>query len=370
MTAQRSGSKRMKKAPSKKGKVGLREIASAANVSVATASRVLSGNTRVARDIQKVVLDEARKLGIDPVQRNKTKALAFLLSNRAMLHAFHSRILSGAEAHCAANGWDMVFLSYTYSPHVPWTELHLPRVLQRHDVIRAVILAGTNSPNLIKLLEHKGISFVVLGNNVVGEQQDLEHNDVVFSDDIQGGHDATRYLISLGHRHIWFVGNTRLPWFARCFAGYRRAMEENGLPARESSTVTEDETESGYLGTKSLLARDEPVTAILAGNDPTAHGVYKALRDRGLKVPDDVSVIGCDDTVGMWLSPALSTTREFPEQLGKQLVELVLKRIAKPDQGRQCVMIPTEFIKRDSCGPPRAFSIKTVGETTQRATKK
>ena len=138
MTTPRTGSKRMKKAAPKKGKVGLREIASAASVSVATASRVLSGNTRVARDIQKVVLDEARKLGIDPVQRNKTKALAFLLSNRAMLHAFHSRILIGAEAHCAANGWDMVFLSYTYSPNVPWTELHLPRVLQRHDVIRAV----------------------------------------------------------------------------------------------------------------------------------------------------------------------------------------------------------------------------------------
>src|ERR1700677_1289914 len=370
MMASRFGSKRMKKAPSKKSKVGLREIASAANVSVATASRVLSGNTRVDRDIQKIVLEQAKKLGIDPAQRNKTKTLAFLLSNRAMLHAFHSRILSGAEAHCTANGWDMVFLSFNYSPHVPWTELHLPKVLQRHDVIRAVILAGTNSENLIKLLVHKGIAFVVLGNNVVGEQQDLKNNDVVFADDIQGGQDATRYLIGLGHRHIWFVGNTRLPWFARCFEGYRRAMEEHGLDARESSTDSEDETEIGYLGTKSLLARDEPVTAILAGNDPTAHGVYKALRDRGLKVPDDISVVGCDDTVGTWLSPALSTTREFPEQLGKQLVELVLKRIAQPDQDPQCVMIPTEFIKRDSCGPPRASRIKTVSETMQRATVK
>jgi DNA-binding LacI/PurR family transcriptional regulator len=368
MMASRIGSKRMKKAPPKNGKVGLREIASAANVSVATASRVLSGNTRVARDIQKVVLEEAKKLGIDPSERNKTKTLAFLLSNRAMLHAFHSRILSGAEAHCAANGWDMVFLSYTYSPHAPWTELHLPRVLQRHDVIRAVILAGTNSGNLIKLLDHKGISFVVLGNNVVGEQRDLQANDVVFADDIQGGHDATRYLIGLGHRDIWFVGNTRLPWFARCFEGYRRAMKENGLPAHESSTDSEDDTESGYLGTKSLLARDEPVTAILAGNDYTAHGVYKALRDRGLKVPDDISVVGCDDTVGMWLSPALSTTREFPEQLGKQLVELVLKRIAKPEQGSQCVTIPTEFIKRDSCGPPRASRTERVSKALQRAT--
>jgi DNA-binding LacI/PurR family transcriptional regulator len=359
--------KRTKKASPKPGKVGLREIAAAANVSVATASRVLSGNTRVDRSIQKVVLEEARKLGVDPAERNKTKTLAFVLSNRAMLHAFHSRILSGAEAHCAANGWDMVYLSFNYSPHVPWTELHLPRVLQRHDVIRAVILAGTNSSNLIKLLVHKGLTFAVLGNNVVGEQHDLRNKDVVFADDIQGGHDATRYLISLGHRHIWFVGNTKLPWFARCSEGYRRAMEEKGLVARESSTDSGDETESGYLSTKSLLGRDEPVTAILAGNDPTAHGVYKALRDRGLQVPEDISVVGCDDTVGTWLSPALSTTREFPEQLGKQLVELVLKRIAQPDQAAQCVMVPTEFIKRDSCGPPRAARVENL-ETRQRVT--
>jgi DNA-binding LacI/PurR family transcriptional regulator len=357
----------MKKATSKKEKVGLREIASAAHVSVATASRVLSGNNRVAPEIQKAVWDEAKKLGIDPSQRNKTKSLAFLLCNRAMLHAFHSRILSGAEAHCAAHGWEMVFLSFKYSPQVPWTELHLPKVVQRHDVIRAVILAGTNSTNLIELLVNEGIPFVVLGNNVIGEPQDLDQSDVVFADDIQGGHDATMYLIGLGHRHIWFVGNTRLPWFARSFEGYRRAMHETGLVPHESSTDSEDETESGYLGTKSLLAQDESVTAILAGNDPTAHGVYKALRDKGLRVPEDISVAGCDDTVGTWLYPALSTTREFPEQLGKQLVELVLNRIAKPDQGPQRVTIPTELIKRDSCGPVSASRTATSNESLQRA---
>lgn len=357
----------MKKVTPKKGKVGLRELASAANVSVATASRVLSGNNRVAQSIQKVVWEQAKKLGMDLSQRNKTKSLAFLLCNRTMLHAFHSRILSGAEAHCAAHGWEMVFLSFKYSPQVPWSELHLPKVVQRPDIIRAVILAGTNSTNLIELLVHKGIPFVVLGNNVIGESQDLEKSDVVFADDIQGGHDATRYLIGLGHRNICFVGNTRLPWFARCFEGYRRAMAESGLTPRESSTDSEDETECGYLGTKSLLTQDESVTAILAGNDPTAHGVYKALRDKGLRIPEDVSVAGCDDTIGTWLYPALSTTREFPEQLGKQLVELILNRIAKPDQGSQCVTVPTELVKRDSCGPVNTSRRKTTDERLQGA---
>jgi len=345
---------RMKKTQAKRTKAGLREVAAAASVSMATVSRVLNGNPRVARDIQRSVWREAKKLGLDPSARNKTKTLAFLLSNRAMLHAFHSRILSGAEAHCAANGWDMVFLSFKYSLHLPWTELHLPKVVQRQDMVRAVVLAGTNSVDLLKLLSDKGIPLVVLGNNVVGGLQDLRNHDTVFADDIQGGQDATRYLIGLGHRNIGFVGNTRLPWFARCFQGYRSAIEQHGLLVRESGADSENETESGYLGAKSLLARDPSITAILAGNDPTAHGVYKALRDRGLRIPDDVSVIGCDDTVGMWLSPALSTTREFPEQLGKQLVELALRRIAHPEEEPQSVLIPTQFVKRDSCGPPGA----------------
>ena len=357
----------MKNRNEKRGKVGLKEIAFAANVSVATASRVLSGNNRVAPDIQKVVLEEAKKLGIDLSQQNKTKGLVFLLSNRAMLHVFHSRILIGAEQCASAHGWEMVFLSFNYSLLAPSTELHLPKVVQRHDVTRAVILAGTNSTNLIELLHQKGMAFAVFGNNVIGKQQDLENNDVVLGDDIQGGHDATRYLIGLGHSKIWFVGNTRLPWFARCFEGYQRAMHESGLVPRESSIDSEDSTESGYLGTKSLLARDESVTAILAGNDTTAYGVYKALRDKGLNIPKDISVAGCGDTIGTWLYPALSSVREFPELIGKQLVESVLNRIAKPDQPPQRLTVPTEFIKRDSCGPVSHSRAKTSIEIMQGA---
>lgn len=334
----------------KKSKIGLREIAIEANVSVATVSRVLNGNNRVDTSIRDVVLDAAAKLNVDLSQRNKTKALAFLLSNRAMLHAFHSRILLGAEAYCAANGWDMVFLSYNYSPTVPWKELHLPKVVQRHDVVRAVVLAGTNSVNLLELLDHKGIAYSVLGNNVIGEPRSLK-GDTVYSDDVQGGQEVTRYLIGLGHRDIWFVGNVRLPWFARYYEGYRRAMTAAGLAPRLSGLEFEDETEMGYINAKSLLAQGEPCTAILAGNDQTAHGVYKGLRDNGLKVPDDISVAGCDDTVSTWLYPGLTTMREFPEQLGQQMVKLVLSRIAQPSQAPQVVTIPTQLIKRESCKP-------------------
>jgi len=335
-----------------KGKLGLREIAMAAQVSMATASRVLNGRGRVGAEIQKAVLVEAKKLGIDPSQRYKSRTIAFLLSNRATIHAFHSRILSGVEAHCRMRGWEIVSLSYQYSWHTPSNELQLPLVIGRRDLIRGVILAGTNSANLLELLRTRGIFFSVLGNNVIGDHARLEECDAVFADDIQGGLETTQQLLHLGHGHIWFVGNGQLPWFSRFREGYRRAMMEAGLPARESSIDSEDDSECGYLGTKSLLTQDYAVTAIVAGNDQVAGGVYKALREKGLAIPDDISVAGCDDTVGMLLYPSLSTTREFPEHLGRSLAEAVLSRIEDPGQRPMQITVPTEFVRRDSCAPP------------------
>jgi DNA-binding LacI/PurR family transcriptional regulator len=354
----------MKKSPSHGSKVGLKEIAAEAKVSIATVSRVLNGNNRVDPAIQTAVLEAAAKFDLDLLQRNKAKALAFLLSNRVMLHPFHSRILSGAEGYCAAQGWDIVFLSFNYPLNAKWDQLHLPKILERRDVIRAVIVAGTNSGSLIALLEHEGVPYVALGNNIFNTPSLLK-GDLVFSDETRGAGDMTRYLLGQGHRDIWFVGNTRLPWFARCFAGYGQAMDDAGLAPRHLSVDSEDDAEVGYIATKSLVARGEHVTAIFAGNDATAHGVYKGIRDCGLRIPDDISVAGCDDTVGEWLYPGLTTIREFPEHLGKQMAELILSRIAKPGLEFREITVPTELIKRESCQPIAATGNAPIEKALQ-----
>lgn len=340
----------MPKKTAKPRKIGVRQIAAAANVSAATVSRVLNGSSSVDPELQRVVLSAVAKFKIDPAQWNKTKSLVFLLGNRAFVHAFHSHILLGAEEYCAENGWELFFLSFKYSPQTPWDVLHLPTLVQRRDLVRGVILAGTHSRNLLELLTHRGLPFVALGNNLLGDSRDL-CKDIVFSDDIRGGQDITRHLISIGHRDIWFVGNLRLPWFARCFEGYCRAMSEAGLAPLQSDIDFEDDGTIGYLGAKSVLSSGKPVTAIFAGNDPTAHGVYRALRDCGLDVPADISVAGCNDTLGTLLYPPLTTIREFPEQLGRRMAELLLNRVANPLQDQSFVTIPTEFVKRDSTGP-------------------
>lgn len=330
-------------------KLGLRQIAMSANVSLSTVSRVANGVTTVDREIQRRVREAAANLGVNLSHRNKARTLVFMLSNRDVLHPFHAQVLVGSAACCAARGWDMLFVLYRYPANLSRKELHLPQVMQRSDMIRSVILAGTNTPNLLELLNYRGIPFVALGNNVVLRNSEDLTCDAVFSDDIQGAYEMTTYLRKLGHQEIWFVGNCSLPWATRCYQGYYRAMEEAGLGVHLSEIDSLDDAEVGYLGTKLLLGSGQTVHAILGATDETAQGIYRVLRERGLRVPDDVSVAGCNDGLGGYMNPPLTTIREFPQLLGKRLVDLALERIAHPDLPVQQVTIPIELVKRASC---------------------
>jgi DNA-binding LacI/PurR family transcriptional regulator len=318
---------------------------------MATVSRVANGSHSVTPRLRERVYKASLKLGFDLGGKNKSKIIAFILSNRAVLHPFHSAVLVGAEAYCAAHDYGLLFLPVRYSSDVPWRDLHLPQVLQRHDVVRGAIVAGTNSQNLLDFLTHKGVGFVTLGNNVAGPWRKEEYSAVYF-DDVDGAFGLTRYLLSLGHRQICFVGNCRMPWFLRRYEGYRKAMEEAGLVALKSDVDSEDGEDIGFLATKSILRGQEAVTAIFAGEDTAARGVYKALQEAGLRVPDDISVAGFNDIPeAAALNPPLTSVRVFTDQVGKQMAELVLKKIARPDFGPEVITIPTQLVKRESCGP-------------------
>lgn len=339
------------------GKLRVQELATRANVSIATVSRILNGSARVSQELQDRVRRAAAEIGVNLQDSTRSRTVAFVLGNRHMLHLFHSRVLAGAQDYCTARGWDAIFLSFNYQPTVPWKELRFPQVLRRRDIIRAAILGGTNSENLLLALKHRGIPFATLGNNLLLNETEHRDYDVVYSNDLQSAYEMTRYLQSLNHRSIWFVGNTKLPWFARCYSGYNRAMKDAGLMPRLSEFYSSDEEEVGYLATKSILGGGETVTAIFAGTDPAARGVYRAAREAGKHIPNDLSVVGCNDTYGSLLSPPLTTIREFPELLGSQLVELVLSRIAEPELPPRQVTIPTEIIKRESCASLTSVSV-------------
>ena len=177
----------------------------------------------------------------------------------------------------------------------------------------------------------------------------------MFFDDIGGAQEATSYLQSLGHRDIWYVGNCQRTWFARRSEGYRRAMEEAGLPPLIRDLNIDNAEDLGYLATKSILSEGRAITAIVAGDDTTARGAYRALADHGLKIPADVSVIGVNDTIeASALIPPLTSVRVFTDQLGKQMAELLLKQISRLDVKPQVVTLPTRLIRRRILPPAHA----------------
>src|SRR6185295_4831293 len=348
------------------GKTRIQDVAKLAGVSVATVSRVVTGSDRVSLELRNRVLKAASELKLELNGKGKAKIIAFLLANRELFNPFHAGVMVGAENYCASHDYGLLFLPIHYGSSVPWQNLHLPNILTRPGPVNAVILAGKNSRNLLDLLSHRGISCVVMGNNVIGDW-DQEQYSTVYFDDVEGAHDVTRYLLSLGHRDIWYVGNFQMPWFKRRHEGYRRAMEEAGLPARFNEFDSGEGEELGYLATKSILKSGEPMTALFAGDDAAARGAYQAIYESGLRIPEDVSIAGFNDTEAASLRPPLTSVRVFTEQVGRGMAALAIDRLMRPDLAPETITIPTQLVKRESCRMIQPVpSNKTLGSKFRR----
>ena len=328
------------------------DVARLAKVSLAAVSSIATGGSKAAPSVQASVRAAARKLGVN-LSTRKNRTITFVLGNRDTVNEFQSKILLGAEGYCARHDWDLHFISFRSDLNAPLSSLSLPEALMRSNHASGVILTGTHSANILTALSEKRIPFSLMGNNIVGDWQP-EQYDCVFTDDIRGSTEITRYLITQGHRSIWYIGNQRLPWFARCAQGYRQAMKEADLEPRFSEIGSEDR-ELGYLAVKALLTAGERPTALFVGTDQAASGVYQALQESGIRIPDDISVAGFNDTIGEVLHPGLTTVREFPKEVGVHLAEFTLRRIQEPDLAPQQIVMPTELIRRESV---RHFSMR------------
>ncbi len=169
-----------------------------------------------------------------------------------------------------------------------------------------------------------------------------------------GGLRATEYLIGLGHRRIGFIaGPPQLMCSRARMDGYRAALEAAGLSFDEDLVCPGDfYHEAGFNGGVRLLGLTEPPTAIFASSDQMALGVYEAVRQRGLRVPDDVSVVGFDDLPEVrWCSPPLTTVRQPLAEMGMLAARTVL-RLARGEQVESPrVELATELVIRDSAAP-------------------
>ena len=336
-------------------KTTIREVAKAAAVGIGTISRVLNSSSQVSRETRARVLEAIRRLGFRPnaqarrILKRRAEMVCFLLSNRDFLHPFHARILQGVESYASSLKQHVLFAALHYSPKTPPDEIDLPSVLQEHGLIDGVILAGTVYPNLLRRIESIHMPLVAFSNNVVGMDDEQQFDQVGF-DDFNGTLHATRYLIGKGHRKIVFAGDISYPWLHRRFEGYRQGMRDNELkPVLITGRTPASFGDFGQKSVERILSRRPRPTAVVAGNDEIAYGLWRSLCQRGVKVPDQISLVGFDDREeAVLMDPPLSTVRVHKEEIGETCMKMLLERLHHPQMGFSQRVLPTEFVMRGS----------------------
>jgi len=167
------------------------------------------------------------------------------------------------------------------------------------------------------------------------------------------------YLVSLGHRRIAHIsgGMNTFPGRSRQL-GYEKALEQWDLERKESYIVTGEfyTLESGYEAMKQLLQLPEVPTAVFASGDLLALGAMMAVKDSGLNVPGDISIMGYDDVdLAKYVTPALTTIRQDTAKLGSEAAEILFASIKEPQKGHTALVLPTTIMLRDSCAPPASI---------------
>jgi len=334
-------------------KTTIREVAKAANVGIGTISRVLNSSSQVSRETRARVLAAIRRLRFRPnaqarrILKRRSEMVCFLLSNRDFLHPFHARILQGVETYASTVRQHVLFAALHYSPRTPPDRIDLPPVLQEHGLIDGLILAGTIYPNLLRRIESIRVPFVAFSNNVVGMGEEQQYDQVGF-DDSNGTLQATRYLIGEGHRQIVFAGDTSYPWLHRRFEGYKHGMRESKLkPILILARNVQSFVDFGQKSVTRILSRRPRPTAVVAGNDEIAYGLWRSLRQRAISVPDDISLVGFDDREeALLMDPPLSTVRVDKEEIGQTCMKMLLERLHHPQMNCSQRILPTEFVIR------------------------
>jgi LacI family transcriptional regulator len=328
----------------------LAELAEKLHLSTATVSRALNDQPGVGAETRQRVLAAAAELGFAPhngartLATTRTENIGFVLYAKPVgSDPFYSRIVQGVERECARRGYHL-FLSAL--------ELEQAAQPQTFSLVQSrrvdgLILAGPDIPARFVLELHARRLPIVLVDNALGETA----LDAVLSDDSGGAYVAVRHLIDHGYRSIACVSGPQA-WVSsrERTAGYRRALGEVGL-APQILAMGETTHETGLDAMGQILAAGPAPRAVFAVNDAMALGVIHAAEAAGLRVPDDVAVVGFDDLAWTALRrPALTTVHIYKEQMGRIAASRLFDIIGEPNSEPVRSLVNTRLIVRESCG--------------------
>jgi LacI family transcriptional regulator len=323
----------------------LAAIAAEAGVSLPTVSKVVNGRPDVAPDTRALVerLLGERNYQRPGLRRGRRAGLIDLIFN-GLDSPWAVEILRGVEDWCAAHAMGATVSAVRHGSARPasWTS-----ALARHDTDGVILVTSELTMPQLRQVRDEGIPLVVV-DPVNLPEPDLPS---VGATNWAGGLAATDHLLSLGHRRIGAI--TGPPGYLCSRAridGYRSALDRFGARFDQRLVRHGDfQHEGGFRRGGELLDLAEPPTAIFAGSDQQALGVYEAARQRGLRIPQDLSVVGFDDLpAARWVSPPLTTVRQPLADMGRVAAEMLGSLIEGIPLRSQRVELATELIVRES----------------------
>ncbi len=327
------------------------DVAREAGVSYSTVSRVFSGFEFVNGDTREKVIEAANRLGY--VVNLQARSLAGGRSNIIGLLApgidngYISEIVSGIDQELARSNYDlMLYTTHRYAGK----EAFYVKSIANGLVDGLILIVPLITANYIQALPSQDFPYVL-----IDQTDSMPHSSSVDATNWQGAYDATNYLISIGHRRIGFItGQLQLSSSTERLDGYRAALQHHHIAYDESLVALGDyQTKGGYAAGQQLINLPQRPTAIFASNDLSAIGAIEAARERGLRIPNDISFVGFDDIPQASLAyPKLTTVRQPLVQIGQVAVRLLLEKIDDPEKEARRVTLSTELIIRDSCAPP------------------
>jgi DNA-binding LacI/PurR family transcriptional regulator len=316
-----------------------------------TASRVINGSPRVSAHTREAVEAAVAELGYVPnraaraLAGNRTDAIALVVpesESRFFAEPYFSDIVRGVGAALAETDMQLLLTLAGNDRE----RRRLAQYLTAHRVDGVLLVSVHADDPLPDLLEQLGMPAVMSGRRSASEPL-----AAVDSDNFEGARSAVDHLISRGRRSIATItGHLDVYGAQRRLDGYRKAVASAGLDPDERLIAPADFTEEGGArAMRELLARRPDVDAVFAASDVMAAGARQVLREEGRRIPDDVALVGFDDSaVARHMDPALTSVRQPIEEMGREMTRVLLQEIAGEDLERPQIVLPTELIVRDS----------------------
>jgi LacI family transcriptional regulator len=330
------------------GKVTIVDVAAEAGVSFGTVSRVINNDIHVKKETRERVQQTMQRLGF--VANRQARSLAGGRSNTIGVlvpdlgTSYIGELIRGIDAELSLSNLDLVL----YTTHrTASKESSYVANLATGMVDGLLLVLPRNPADFIENMTKRSFPFVLIDHQGVGHDC-----PAVGAANWQGAYNASEYLIKIGHQRIGFItGTMDLGCSIDRLDGYKSALRTYHIPESPELIYEGDFFQAdGYAGASELLDLSNPPTAIFASNDVMAMGVMDAVRTRGLRIPQDVSIIGFDDIPqASLMHPALTTVNQPLEKMGRVATQMLLDLLQNPGKAADRIELPTQLVIRDSC---------------------